>query len=1523
MPVLRTEIERALDELISNEEGMRFQGLAVVLAKRKWPELIATERKKDLGLDAYAPGLLAQDVTGRGLACSLTATLGKIKSDVQKISQHAPDVTVLLFATPQRVTTQTAKAWANTIREEHGIELVVISREDIITDLMLPDNASVCRGHLGFSVPVEPSLADIAARAEAAAFDIIRAWAAHPRLAGRPRIALAAMRLDEERAETGQALGLGDLQAMLLEGRRIVLEAPAGRGKTTTLVQLAERYHKQGALAFLIDLPAWLTSRIDILEFIARTPAFLSRDIGVQALARLQGAVQCSFLMNGWNEIADAYSGAAVQALRELERSLPTSGVIVATRTHRVQPPLPGAVRAVLLSVNRQQRQAYLEEVLGSAANALLAQLEGNRVLDELTWTPLILAEVATIFRSVGQIPKTKARVLSHVMQLIEQAEEHCDNLERPPLSGRARDYLAGLATEMTSQGSVSLEEARARALVHSETLMLRAAGQIAESPEPAAILSTLCAHHVLERVEHPSVAFRFQHQQLQEFQTLTILQRELWDLVRGGAAGRSQGFTGKYVNMPLWEEPLRMLAEEIGVLSSETSDTGDALAAGRCLIESALSVDPVFAAELSRLSGPRVWAEVRVAIGDRLRAWYRISDENHRRCALAGMLASGSEDFGDILLPLLTSDDQQVRLRTYRAWSEFHLSSLGVDWRGVVERWGEDQRADFVGEVGLRGGLVDVAEYFARSDLSRRVRNSALQALEWVGASRVLDRVLTELDDESFDRILRDGVLHSVPGDLRSPASAAYRRTVASIDDPILRVRFRLAATELGVTDVADDVRRDLESWPAARVDSEREPLLRSALDVVRRANPDWVSHWVSGRIVDGSLGPERWSTLIASIPETLKGELFTEISTKDLGHPGYLRVIAVLAAVADADLVGRVFSVLRTLLADSFPGADEERRRRLAVAWQLRELIRALPPDLAVAGILTALSATPTVLEYKIVTELFGRTNSEDPDLKEYLREDLRQRLRRFLKDGLDLALGDDDFSGGLKANTAIALARVAGAEDMPDIQRLISADIERVQRGMAARMRGDRSEVANGATMRRSNWYVRAVVWLGPGPAEDVLLGLLAQTEYEADAASALVGLARTGTAERGFGRDVRDYPAVWKLRAGGRPTGFDEDRRRRYAGALKERIGVIMEARSQSDNPDSFNGRLKYLASRLALLDGRESAGFVLEILALPGEWDGWTRDGAIEALLRSGARLGAEATLRALNPTIDDAPARAVYDQQARYLLERCLSLLPFIDPCAVGVARISEVVGNAHIAPYELRETIRALGHSRCREAVDFLRELASAAGSGFQSFAAEWIDALATLDTTESKRTLLSFVDPDIPQTGLELHLEDYHRERLASGIVDIAQSDTGVRERLYSLCARRLPPGIRLLLATVVARLGTREALIAGLELIHDDVSPPVPYRLLQGIESVFLERRPYAGSALAYTLEPRSASEIKRELFAMVLNDTGRRRSAWALIGQIESWRLEYGRPGGEERHPALNSGTQWPPIDVTET
>ena len=76
---------------------------------------------------------------------------------------------------------------------------------------------------------------------------------------------------------------------------------------------------------------------------------------------------------------------------------------------------------------------------------------------------------------------------------------------------------------------------------------------------------------------------------------------------------------------------------------------------------------------------------------------------------------------------------------------------------------------------------------------------------------------------------------------------------------------------------------------------------------------------------------------------------------------------------------------------------------------------------------------------------------------------------------------------------------------------------------------------------------------------------------------------------------------------------------------------------MADRAKSDDPDWFNLRLKELAQRLAVIDGSDSAEFVMEIMMLPSQWDQWTRVDVIEALLFSGARMNAERVLEILNP----------------------------------------------------------------------------------------------------------------------------------------------------------------------------------------------------------------------------------------------------------------------------------------------
>ena len=124
MTMLRTEIEKALDELTSNEDEMRFQELGVVLDKQKWPDFVACERKEDLGLAAYKPASLTKYGIGKGLACSLTAILEKIKSDIDSFREACKDIRVLIFYTPAKVTNQKVEKWAETVFKEYQLELI-------------------------------------------------------------------------------------------------------------------------------------------------------------------------------------------------------------------------------------------------------------------------------------------------------------------------------------------------------------------------------------------------------------------------------------------------------------------------------------------------------------------------------------------------------------------------------------------------------------------------------------------------------------------------------------------------------------------------------------------------------------------------------------------------------------------------------------------------------------------------------------------------------------------------------------------------------------------------------------------------------------------------------------------------------------------------------------------------------------------------------------------------------------------------------------------------------------------------------------------------------------------------------------------------------------------------------------------------------------------------------------------------------------------------------------------------------
>ncbi|MGM5022147.1 NACHT domain-containing protein [Tardiphaga sp. 367_B4_N1_1] len=1477
---------------------MRFQNLAVVLAKQKWPDLIATERHKDGGLDARAPASVADSKKAKGLASSITGTLDKVKKDAAAAKRNFPDVEILIFVTPHKITFSIAKDWAEKIQKEFGHELIVISREDIITSLMLPSNVALCGTLPGIHVPIEQDDAALLATVREAVAQEAGNWRARPRMANRPIISLNAVKLDGEGQETSETLDPDDLRASLFESRRIALEAPGGGGKTTTLVQLATENLRDGELAFLIDLPAWIRSGADVLEFIARARAFRARNISATDLARLARREHFSFLLNGWNEIAEVHSNDAVIALAELERDFPAAGIMVATRTHYISPPLPGAFRARILPFNRRQRADYLRQTLGDRANELRLQLEGSRVLDDLTRTPLILAEVVTIFQSGGPIPTTRVGVLGAVMKLIENSDEHRPHLQIAPLFNRAQHYFEKLASEMTSRGEVIIAQEDARSVIQSVTAALLARGQISTAPDPATVLHTLSAHHVLEQIDHPSIAFRFQHQQFQEFYASRFLDNALAELVQRDDEAANRAFSSSYINMPMWDEPLRMVAEEIRLRSEDGATSKTVLDTGVRLINLAIGVDPILAGGLSRLCGAAVWEAVRGDVGKILREWYAIAETHHRQLALAAMLATGADDFSDLLVPLLTDKDRQVRVLAYDAGDIFYPSSLGADWRRVVDGWDEEARTDFVFEVTHRGLLAEIGESFAINDPSAKVRGQAIQDLSWIGATDALTRIVDALDDAGLEATLPSLIAETIPDALRPRLIVANRRLLARDTKPLDRIRRLLDGVELGDTATAVDLMSELSAI-APPLDQYADHAIGDSLKIIKTHDPAWVSTWVIAKLLEGTLSNDHWKQFILPIPQQQADDLIHQLATCELQYRAASAVRMVLSASATPALAVQIFSKLcDTQRAASVGGAQP-------VVWrcfdQLRDLFRAIPVDVAVAGMMQILAGEFAGDTFCAAVDVFGHVNADTDELRSSMSEPQRQALRRYLKDGISKTIADDLFDDSVRSHAATTLARIGDPEDLAELRQMIDADIQRHKTRPSA--------------TTYSNWYVRSLLRLNAADVDTVLIALLREQKYEGEAARGLLQLAVPPNRERPLLGHATDYEAIWAARAGNHPPGIDVARAKRYAAAIRQRIMELKAESAASANPQQHIGRMKDLAVLLAVLGGRESADFVIEMLTPPGQWDAYARMNGIRALLLSGAVLTLDAMLAVLAPAIEHTLSQGSYNEQNLSLLVDCLELLPFSDDPARAVARIEAVMARFQYRPFQFRDLVIAMGHARSEAAVPFLLNIARGDGS-VRNLDDAWIEALVRLNIPAAREVLLSFIDPHIAGADVTIDFDHRNIERFAAYIGEWARQDPALKQRLIALSETELTPTQKKVLPGIYRELGDDGTMLAGASLLRGTMSS---YGLERGLETLFLERDPYGNSG-SFVFVPRDAAKVRAKLLETVLNDPTRRKAAFSILGQVEVWRTEHGRPNSEPRHPMIESGEPWPPLSV---
>lgn len=1505
MPGLRSAIEGALDDFISDEEGMRFQGLAVILAKMRWPDLIGSERKRDLGADAIAKAPFAAEGGGKVLACSTTATLAKIEKDALRIKDNYKGIDKLIFATPDTVSNELQEQWAAEIEKNFGYSLAVMEREDFITSLMMPSNASLLQTFVGWTAQLTPDLVEDIQKVRTAASEITDVW--RERIHESHLIELRAQRLDKAGRAVDELFRVAEIHEAVSRGDRVILEGPAGRGKTTTLVQLAKSFEGKTGIPILVDLPSWAASGQPIVQFIAGMPQFQRRGITAETLSRVIQSEPIAFLFNGWNEVGEEEYRRADRALRNTERDFPAVSMIVATRAHRIAPPLAGAVRMQLQPITRTERSEYLGARLRNQFESLRRQLDFNVALDALTRTPLILSAVATLHQHGSSIPETKLGVLSALAKHVESGEEHRSALLQEPLWGFASAYLEELAVRMTSHGAVIIGERDARIAVVEVGEALKNDNQIGSVPDPTAVLTALSSHHLLERRDYPEPIYVFQHQQFQEFYAALRVQKELSKVVHAEAVDVRRTFLEKYVNAPAWAEPLRMIADDLRHRREDSSTTSECIRTGSVLVEMALQVDPIFASELARRCGPRVWNRVGATVGKRLRALLSAPYSVYEEIAIAGMVATGSSDFKDVVEPKISSADPNLMFQVYRRWNEFHLSTLGSNWSATVRGWKDPARKAFVAEIVSNGQGSQIID-FIKNDPSEEVKKAAIERLTWMGADDDALELIEALDEESSEKILPQLDADLVPAGARSKVLASTKTEFAGTTEPFLRLRSLIRQTELGESVGATLLKQELNGITQKIDDHHIYYAVKPALEILRINEPDWVSAWVAERIVSGALWKKHWEGYLTKLPHKMREELYTRLRTQVLDVLKRDFIASFLAIGSDIDFTKQVIKDLYRLRKEK-EGVDSTRERELReLGSQLEALLSNIPAGISLAALSDTLTHKSEPLGLDIVCSAFSTVGRSTPSKLQELDEAAREPLREYLKSSVSMAIQVDD-TGKLGADLGSVLAEVGTPAEVKDLLLIIRADIKRL------RVRRKANPTDRKPVYSYTNWLVRALAKLDCNESDSGLIELLAEPEYERDVAAQFAEVCRRPKKQKWSDRKLQ-FERIWEARSGKLDREISDDRRKRYAEALKQQLQTLQRERETVGSNRWLESRLRVLAASLAAVAGSEEQSVILSVMELPADWESALRIDALETLLFEGVTLPIRETVEIIDSVISTYRKNGL-DQQAMWTLRRAMCLLPFVDDCDKGIEALLTRMANLKFPTFELDEIVSALGQSRCPAALRALQEIGSDPKRRGE-LGETWIRSVIDVDSLESRELLLGFADPE--RTEL-IHEVSFRRTDLVSSqLAMFARNDERVEQKLFEFCTRPLPHAKRNLLAKTMGDIGTNEAILAALNLIDDDTNPSIPSSLVEVLEDLFVEKRPAGENS--FTLTPRSGGDVRTQLYKLAKTDPRRRESAHAILAQIEKWRLEYGRPDSEPRHPVPLSDEAWPSIIESE-
>lgn len=1255
----------------------------------------------------------------------------------------------------------------------------------------------------------------------------------------------------------------------------LILVAPPGMGKTTTLFQIAEGVLASGnGTPLVVPLGDWATEGATILDSILRRPAF--RGISEDDLRKAAAQPGVVLLLDGWNELdAQARTRARVQVVA-LKAQLPEIGLVISTRRQALDIPF-GGMRIDLMPLNEEQQMQIAVAMRGNEGAKIVDQAWRTAGVRELMTIPLYLTALLSLPEN-APFPTTKEEVLRHFVAAHENEASRAEAL-RAIAQGFQQGYLEGLAVFATLTANTAVAEANARRSIFETETLLVDNGQITIKPQPDVVLDVLVSNHVLMRAGD-TPGYSFQHQQFQEWYASHSVERRIIAEV-ADSKGR-EALKAEIFNLPIWEEAILFAVERLA-----RGDAPQRASCGKAIV-AAFEVDPILAAEMIFRSTEEVWAQIAGSIQGLIVRWHTPRKVDR---AFRFMLTSGRPEFLDAVWPLITDENEQISLEALRNCKRFRPSILGKDAAKKIKTLSKHAREVLLHEIALHSSMdgLDLASAIAKDDPDPEVQASVVDALAFRRADRHVAEVLQKADDKTFDLIVRKGLVDQVDDEHVQKGIAAARKRQAA-GEPSAHDRLRVIVYAQDGVDRSADLTDIISTMEIDR----RQDAVVQFIYKARDHYPDAVADGLLARVRAGRTLFYGADDILASAGFVLEDDTLLHLAmVNPVSHDDRAEAAAsVLGPKAVGRLVDALLDVGSRLRVD---GQYDHEANEIFRGLQAR--IAHVPGGSLVTAVL-ARSAQADNERMARLADLLSHHPKGETDRGRPFDAAALAAIQRLVDEWGNRMLASGDAKRWQTAQIATLASRAPSLSLLPILKRLLDDNLRRYRdfREQAEAAGWRHGDAVNEARQPMTSQYQWAFLAIKTAETAAMMKEYLADEHFGTLAAQVLADqwrITHEPPKNKHYFGGV-DFSCVEEKRAA---RAVDPDATSVEAEMIFAAIEPLIAA-GATDEQKRLAVALGIVASRLP--HGQRDSTIQKLISLAPRR----TRPDLLLSLVLSGEEIDIKVVADGISETFEAAKTETwILTQSEGYELKSWLRLLPFVTH---PIETLSVVRGmpTAQREPCFLEEMVGALGDAPSDEAEEVLFRLAEEDPRLYLNY--HWRATALRFGTPSSARRI---VDLTVIGT-FDGATDDWH---LAQELGSLIATYPDLRAYVYCDLLKDGPTTRGLaMLVRAIAENPDEDGLLL---LVRFEKELKLGFLGGRTIEQVVTEHVPAEHWAGAYNIVPVPAGDLRQKLFALT-TDGGPADVAARCLRLIDQCRDDYGMPEAEPRHPDLASGKPWP-------